>query len=189
MMKSQFILHQRLWWWPPWGVTDWWLPRMWRGNDEWCNLPLCINIPPLGAFITFWGPLRNFPCRECWDTYDDDTRAEYLPGGELYRGGTIPYIEQWHINNALAKLREDKERYRGYAATAGGDPLKTEFNKGIIAAMSLCELYIADIATQVPPTPPRLQDELMKATQGARKNVGDLIIRAGEWLQYLGSDW
>lgn len=186
-MKSQFILHQRLWWWPPWGVTDWWLPRMWRGNDEWCNIPLCINIPPLGAFITFWGPLRNFPCRECWDLKDDTDRAGYLPGGELYKGGPIPYIEQWHIDNALAKVDDSLARLAGYENDL--DLMNREKSKSKILALDFARSIITDIATQVPPTPPRLQDEILEATKDARKNVGDLIIRAGEWLQYLGDGW
>jgi hypothetical protein len=190
-MKSQYILHERLWWWPPWGVTDWWRPRMWLGGDEWCNIPLCINIPPFGAFIIYGQlrPLRNFPCRECWyyiSKHPEDVAA-YLPGGYLYRGGPIPYIEQWHIDNALAKIDDSLRRLAGYENDP--DMLNREKCKSKILALDFARSVIAGIATQVPPTPPRLQDELLKATRDARKNVGDLIVRAGEWLECLGDDW
>jgi hypothetical protein len=64
---KQFILFRRLMWWSPAQLTCWWLPRIFRGTDEYCNPSIAAVIPPLGAFILFWkpGPLRTKPCEEC----------------------------------------------------------------------------------------------------------------------------
>jgi hypothetical protein len=186
------ILHERLWWYPPWDVTDWWLPRVFLGGDEYCNIPLCVNIPPLGTFIIYGQPrpLRNFPCRECWhEFYDRDPQqaAFYLPGGELYRGGPIPYIEQRDIDSALAQIDASLSRLAGYENDP--DMLSREKSKSKTLALRFAREIIKGLGEQVPPDRPRLQDEFLKATRAARDNVGDLIIRAGEWLRDLGEDW
>ncbi len=64
---KQIILFKRLMWWSPTQLTRWWLPRVFRGTDEYCNPSIAAVIPPLGAFIVFWkpGPLRTKPCEEC----------------------------------------------------------------------------------------------------------------------------
>jgi hypothetical protein len=81
----------RFMWWPPWGVTRPWLPRVSsRGGDEWCNDSVTLILPFLGAFIFFWrpGPMRTMPCAECWDVMQDHQRNNYLPGGYL-EGGRV----------------------------------------------------------------------------------------------------
>jgi hypothetical protein len=40
------VYLRRLWWWYPWHLTRWWLPKTWKGGDEWCNVPLCFTVPP-----------------------------------------------------------------------------------------------------------------------------------------------
>lgn len=39
--------------WPPWSVTRPWLPRAFRGGDEWHNPSWALILPFLGAFIWF----------------------------------------------------------------------------------------------------------------------------------------
>lgn len=57
----------RIMWWPPATLTRWWLPRLFKGADEYCNPSVGVVVPPLGAFIVFWrpGPLRTEQCDEC----------------------------------------------------------------------------------------------------------------------------
>lgn len=90
IFTSGSIEFRRFWWWFPWNVTYPWLPRIWKGGDEWCNEPLCFTIPPLGCFLFFWRPMRAMPCAECWDLYDEVSRADYLPGGMLEGGRYHP---------------------------------------------------------------------------------------------------
>jgi hypothetical protein len=87
--RSELITH-RFMWWAPWGVTRWWLPRVFMGGDEWCNVPICVNAPPLGCLIFFrpFGRLRELPCDECWWALDQAEQADYAPCGWL-RGGRI----------------------------------------------------------------------------------------------------
>jgi len=58
---------ERWQYWAPWNVTNPWLPRMFRGGDEYCNPSVVIVLPLLGAFVWFYkrGPLRTEPCDEC----------------------------------------------------------------------------------------------------------------------------
>lgn len=46
---------KRLMYWPPGGVTRPWLPRVFRGGDEWHNPSIGIVVPFLGALIVFYG--------------------------------------------------------------------------------------------------------------------------------------
>lgn len=96
VFRRDGIYLPRLWWWYPWGITRWWLPCIWKGGDEWCNVPLCFVVPPFGCFLVFqfWRPMRTEPCAECWADMDDEQRAGYLPGG-VYHGGRI------HESNTL----------------------------------------------------------------------------------------
>lgn len=61
------LFRRRLMWWSPTKLTCWWMPRVFRGEDENCNPSVGVVIPPFGAFIVFWkpGPLRTSPCQEC----------------------------------------------------------------------------------------------------------------------------
>ncbi len=79
------IHFRRFWWWYPWALTQWWVPNIWHGGDEWCNVPLCFTVPPFGAFLFFWRKPRTKPCGECWTAMDDEERASYAPGGILFR--------------------------------------------------------------------------------------------------------
>lgn len=90
VFRNDGIYLPRFWWWYPRHLSRPWLPAAWRGGDEWCNTPLCITIPPLGAFLffQFWRPMRTMPCAECWDLMDEEQRADYLPGGYL-EGGRV----------------------------------------------------------------------------------------------------
>lgn len=55
----------RLGWWAPWKLTRPWLPRAWRGTDEWHNPAVSVVIPPLGAFHVWF------------DTWRDDTDGHF----------------------------------------------------------------------------------------------------------------
>src|ERR1700728_2588281 len=89
------VYLRRFWWWFPWHLTRWWVPQIWKGGDEWCNIPLCFTIPPFGCFLVFWRRMRTMPCDECWAEYNDETRADYLPGGRLEGG-------RWHDDRPAA---------------------------------------------------------------------------------------
>jgi hypothetical protein len=43
-------------WWAPWRTTRPWLPRFFRGTDEWHNRSVAVVVPFLGTFILFVGP-------------------------------------------------------------------------------------------------------------------------------------
>lgn len=90
IFRRDGIYLPRFWWWYPWGITRWWLPKIWRGGDEWCNTPLCFTVPPFGTFLFFqlWRPMRTEPCGKCWAEMPHEQRAEYLPGG-IYHGGKV----------------------------------------------------------------------------------------------------
>ena len=90
--RSDGVYRRRFQWWFPWGVTDWWLPRVWRGADEWCNDSACVNIPPLGAFVLLWHPgrLRTMPCMADWSILSDEEKADYQICGRLYGGKIRP---------------------------------------------------------------------------------------------------
>jgi hypothetical protein len=82
-------VYRRRWqWWFPWGVTDWWRPRAFRGGDEWCNDSACLILPPLGCFVVFWRPgrLRVIPCPADWADLTETERADYAPCGRYYDG-------------------------------------------------------------------------------------------------------
>ena len=85
MARSQLNIG-RFMWWAPWSLTTWWLPRIWTGGNEWCEPSICFTVPPLGAFIFFYGPKRTMPCDECWESMGEWQRADYLPGGWLEGG-------------------------------------------------------------------------------------------------------
>ena len=44
----------RVMWWAPWGLTEPFTPRVWRGGDEFENPSACVTVPLLGAFILFY---------------------------------------------------------------------------------------------------------------------------------------
>lgn len=71
----------RLGWWAPWRVTDPWLPRVWRGSDEYHNPAVSVVVPFLGAFhywFTRWSDAtgghftRVDGCGFCADIFDDE---------------------------------------------------------------------------------------------------------------------
>lgn len=82
------IYRHRFMWWFPWGVTNWWLPRVSRGGDEWCNDSLVFTTPPLGAFVIFWrlGRRRTMPCPADWAGLPGYERADYAPCGQYWNG-------------------------------------------------------------------------------------------------------
>ena len=86
--RSNGVYRRRFQWRFPWGVTDWWLPRTFRGGDEWCNDSACAVIPPLGCFVLFWHPgrLRTMPCMADWSIMSDEDKADYAPCGRSYGG-------------------------------------------------------------------------------------------------------
>jgi hypothetical protein len=88
MARGQVSIGWRIMWWPPWGLTRWWLPGIWHGGNEWCEPSACFTVPPLGCLIIFRGPKRTMPCDECWSEMPDWERAMYLPGGYL-EGGRV----------------------------------------------------------------------------------------------------
>jgi hypothetical protein len=82
------VYRHRFMWWFPWGVTRPWLPRVFKGGDEWCNDSVGFVVPPLGALIVFCrpGPLRTMPCSEDWEAMDNWQRADYAPCGVYWDG-------------------------------------------------------------------------------------------------------
>lgn len=88
IFRRDGVYFQRFWWWYPWHLTRPWLPRVFLGGDEWCNVPLCVVIPPFGCFLffQFWKPMRTKPCPEEWEILPDCQRADYAPCGYLYGG-------------------------------------------------------------------------------------------------------
>lgn len=108
------IYRPRWQWWAPWGVTDWWLPRAFPGGDEWCNVPLCLVIPPLGCLAVFPpGRRRTMPCAEEWGHMDDSQRADYAPCGR-YHGGRV----NWDAHDHLDGPCEDAARWLETGAAA-----------------------------------------------------------------------
>lgn len=81
-------MRARLMWWSPLGTTRWWVPRVFRGCDEWCNPSLGVVVPPLGTFIVFYGRrfsrygpshdevLRPETCELCSELAADIAQAE-----------------------------------------------------------------------------------------------------------------
>ena len=91
---------RRRWqWWAPWGVTDFWLPRAFRGSNEWCDDSVAFVVPPLGCLVVFWrpGPMRTMPCPEEWADMDEGQRADYGPCGR-YHGGRINWAAHSHLD-------------------------------------------------------------------------------------------
>jgi hypothetical protein len=88
MARGQVSIGRRIMWWAPWGLTRWWLPKIWQGGNEWCVPSICFTVPPLGCLIVFYGPWRTVPCDECWDGMGSGQQADYLPGGWL-EGGQV----------------------------------------------------------------------------------------------------
>lgn len=87
LVKSDFYITERFWWWAPWGTTQCWMPKIYRGGDEWCNVPICYKIPFLGTFVVYWKPRdRKFPCPVEWEHLSLEERADYAPCGWLYDG-------------------------------------------------------------------------------------------------------
>ena len=84
----QINIGRRFMYWPPWTVSDPWMPRMKRGGDEWCNPSVQVILPFAGAFIWFTSTGRTMPCDEDWAIMPADMRADYLPGGYL-EGGRV----------------------------------------------------------------------------------------------------
>ena len=52
--KGTLLVGYRLMWWAPWGLTSPFMPRVWRGGDEYDNPSICLTLPCLGAFIFFY---------------------------------------------------------------------------------------------------------------------------------------
>lgn len=88
VLRKDGVYFRRVWWWSPYRLTRWWVPRVWTGGDEWCNVPLCFTMPPFGCLLVFWRKLRTAPCDGCWAAMSDEQRGWYLPGGRL-EGGRI----------------------------------------------------------------------------------------------------
>jgi hypothetical protein len=81
------IYRHRWQWWAAWGVTDFWLPRVFKGGSEWCEVPLCFVVPPLGCFVIYPpGRRRVMPCAECWAERNEVERADYAPCGRYHAG-------------------------------------------------------------------------------------------------------
>ena len=51
----------RVWYWPPWRLTNPWGPPLWRGGDEDGRQTIVIQPPLLGAVIIAHGPPRIVP--------------------------------------------------------------------------------------------------------------------------------
>jgi hypothetical protein len=81
----------------PWGVTDFWKPRVFKGANEWCDESACFVVPPLGCLVVFWRPgrMRTMPCAEDWAEMPDCDRADYAPCGR-YHGGRINWAGHAH---------------------------------------------------------------------------------------------
>lgn len=90
--RNELHLGRRLVWWFPWSHTRWWLPRIWFGGDEWCNIPICFTVPPLGCLLVYWRRLNTEPCGSELALMSDEDRRDYAPGGRLHGGWIHPEI-------------------------------------------------------------------------------------------------
>lgn len=79
---------ERFMYWPPYGVTQPWKPRMIRGGDEWHNKSTGIILPFIGGFIFFWE--RDFS-REGEEHLHSCTREKW--GYVEYFGRIVPDCE------------------------------------------------------------------------------------------------
>ena len=107
-------IYCRRWqWWYPWGVTRPWLPRAFRGGDEWCNDSVALVLPPLGGICVFWrpGPLRAMPCPAEWESMDDAQQAGYAPCG-TYHGGRLNPGAHDHLDGPCEEARKWLETAR-----------------------------------------------------------------------------
>lgn len=104
VFRQDGIYLPRVWYWYPWRLTRWWLPKIWLGGDEHCNVPLCFTVPPFGCvlFFQFWRPMRTAPCEECWRHLDAEARADYAPCGWLY-GGRVREGAHHHVVDGLCE--------------------------------------------------------------------------------------
>lgn len=93
-------------WVMPWGVTDWWRIRSFKGADEWCCPSVCLVVPPLGCLVLFWTPTvrRVMPCPEDWAQMGEWQRADYAPCGK-YHGGRINWDAHDHLDGACEEAR------------------------------------------------------------------------------------
>ncbi len=103
-------------WWPPTQLTRPWLPRVWRGDDEYGNPAVSIVIPPLGAFHCWL--LRNeapILCHLCKKEIEGGDRLEARLREELRQA--VAEKEECLRNGALVaagyeNLLEEAERLR-----------------------------------------------------------------------------
>lgn len=109
------IYRYRWQWWAPWGVTDWWRPRAFKGGNEWCEVPLCLVVPPLGCLVVYPPrPRRAVPCAECWENLPDWQRADYAPCGRNH-GGRVNWAAHDHLDGACEEARAWLAGSRGQA--------------------------------------------------------------------------
>lgn len=59
-------------------ITRPWMPRIFRGGDEFCNPSLAFVVPPFGCFIVFYG--RTLKTELCPEHNDGPKRADPLEG-------------------------------------------------------------------------------------------------------------
>lgn len=55
----------RFWYWPFWQLTRPWLPRAWRGGDEYDRVTYSLYIPLLGAFHYATDQIISWRCEDC----------------------------------------------------------------------------------------------------------------------------
>lgn len=75
---------RRFMYWAPWGVTEPWKPRGWKGCDEHHNTAVSVVLPFLGAFHWFYGPF-------------DPSGEEHLSGYSPEEGWTGRDVEGCRI--------------------------------------------------------------------------------------------
>lgn len=109
----------------PWGVTDWRVPRVFRGGNEWCSPSLAFVVPPFGCLVVFWKPgrRRTVPCPACWQVLDDAGRADYAPCGR-YHGGRLNQAGHAHWETGVCGEAE-----RWLEAHSPGAVLPGEFGR------------------------------------------------------------
>lgn len=55
-MRTRGSFYGRRWQYhAPWGLTQWWLPRAFRGSDEYDNPSVMVIVPLLGGVVFFYG--------------------------------------------------------------------------------------------------------------------------------------
>lgn len=89
----------RFMWWAPWKVTRPWLPRVFRGGDEWHNASIAVVIPPLGCFIWFYEPGFSRDGEEHVYALGADGSEGRIVEGCATCSEFVQFVDAWHLDS------------------------------------------------------------------------------------------